>query len=110
MNSVTSTFDNFSESGQHSLMLTATISKTKDHLSEYLKQIQSGETLVITDRKTPVARVEAIRSPLTSPHVTEPARAWNPHEVLSLPLGKATDGKSLVTAVEEERSEGFSVI
>jgi antitoxin (DNA-binding transcriptional repressor) of toxin-antitoxin stability system len=88
-------------------MITATISKTKDHLSEYLKQIQAGETLVITDRKTPVARVEAIRSPLASPHVSAPARCWNPDEVLSLPLAQSSQEKTLAAAVEDERSESW---
>ena len=43
-------------------MITATIFEAKTKLSELLKQVQAGETVIITSgrEKTPVARLEAI--------------------------------------------------
>lgn len=36
-------------------MIQAGVRKVKDHLSEYLRRVQSGERVVITDRGRPVA-------------------------------------------------------
>ena len=36
------------------------ISKLKDQLSAYLKKVQAGETVVVTDRNKPVARLTPI--------------------------------------------------
>lgn len=88
-------------------MITATISRTKDHLSEYLKVVQAGETLVITDRKKPVARVEAIRASLNHANVTPPRAPWSPDKILNAPMGKMSGEESLVSAVIAERSEGW---
>lgn len=41
-------------------MITANISKTKNELSRYLDAVRAGETVLILDRKTPVARIEPI--------------------------------------------------
>lgn len=43
-------------------MITATIFEAKTKLSELLKQVQAGETVVITSgrKKTPVAKLEAL--------------------------------------------------
>lgn len=44
-------------------MITATIFEAKTHLSELLKQVQAGETVIITSgrNKTPVAKLEAVQ-------------------------------------------------
>ena len=36
------------------------ISKLKDQLSAYLKKVEAGQTVVVTDRNKPVARLEPI--------------------------------------------------
>lgn len=41
-------------------MITANISKTKNELSRYLDAVRAGETVLILDRKTPVARIEPV--------------------------------------------------
>ena len=43
-------------------MITATIFEAKTKLSELIRQVQAGETVVITSgrEKTPVARLEAV--------------------------------------------------
>ena len=38
-------------------MLTASVSQVKNGLSAYLRRVKAGETVLITDRKTPVARI-----------------------------------------------------
>jgi prevent-host-death family protein len=41
-------------------MKTATISQTKNQLSAILDAVRHGETVVITDRNQPIARIEPI--------------------------------------------------
>ena len=38
-------------------MVTATISEVKNGLSAYLRRVKAGETVLIIDRKTPIARI-----------------------------------------------------
>ena len=46
-------------------MKTATIHQTKTHLSRLLKEVQAGETVVILNGSTPVARLTALDRPVT---------------------------------------------
>ena len=41
-------------------MIRATISDVKNSLSAYLRKVRAGETVIIMDRKTPVARLVPI--------------------------------------------------
>lgn len=68
-------------------MKTATIHHTKTHLSRMLKEVQGGETIVILNGSTPVAKLTAIEPPsnrrpkvgtLTSPPVRYEADAFEP--------------------------------
>lgn len=43
-------------------MKRASISETKNHLSALLREVRNGETVVVMDRKRPVARIESIAS------------------------------------------------
>jgi len=43
-------------------MIRATISETKNQLSALLKKVKSGESILILDRDTPIARIEPIQS------------------------------------------------
>ncbi len=75
-------------------MVTATIFEAKTNLSDLLRQVQAGETVVITSgrEKTPVAKLEAItpRKPqrlglLYDPAVAIPSTIWEfPEEELRL--------------------------
>ena len=38
-------------------MIQATISQVKNSLSAYLRRVRSGESVLVLDRKTPVARI-----------------------------------------------------
>ena len=68
-------------------MITATTFEAKTNLSELLKQVQAGETVIITSgrEKTPVAKLEAItpRKPqrlglLAHLNIKIPDSAWDP--------------------------------
>ena len=43
-------------------MKKATISELKNHLSAYLKEVQSGETILVLERDQPVARIERVEA------------------------------------------------
>lgn len=89
-------------------MIHSTISETKNRLSELLNRVRSGETLIIMDRKTPVARVEGIVNVADNPFLCPPREKWNPNAVLSLPIARSGKGmESMVRAVAEERDAGW---
>jgi len=89
-------------------MIKTTISDTKNRLSELLARVRSGETLIILDRKTPVARVERVEHTSNNPHIEPAVRGWNPKKILELPILAARRGtNSLVEAVREERAGGW---
>lgn len=49
-----------SNHGYYGLMKRASISQTKNQLSALIEQVRQGETVVITDRDRPVAKLTAI--------------------------------------------------
>lgn len=68
-------------------MKTATIHHAKTHLSRLLKEIQAGETIIILNGSTPVAKMTAVEPPsiqrpmvgtVTSPPVQYDADAFEP--------------------------------
>ncbi len=89
-------------------MLTSTISETKNHLSRLLAKVRKGESLLILDRKRPVARIEPVSESEAHPGLAGPILHWDPEAVLALPIGEpALEGASLSAAVMEEREEGW---
>lgn len=89
-------------------MKIATISETKNKLSELLAAVRAGETLTILDRKRPIARVEAVREVTDNPHVSPPDSSWDPEKLTSLPLAEISGADmSLIEAVAEERNTGW---
>lgn len=100
--------DNRHDYGQLGIMIRTTISETKNRLSELLARVKKGETLIIADRKTPVARVMCLPDAGDSPHLSPPIRKWNPRSVLNLAIAVTTDGQArMVEAVREERESGW---
>jgi antitoxin (DNA-binding transcriptional repressor) of toxin-antitoxin stability system len=101
-------FDTSHQSGQVGHVITTTISDTKNRLSELLTYVQAGETLIIVDRKTPVARVERIRGVIDNPHILPARKKWNAESILNLPIMSARKASpNLVEAVSEERETGW---
>jgi antitoxin (DNA-binding transcriptional repressor) of toxin-antitoxin stability system len=94
-------------------MKNARISELRDGLSEYLARVRKGETVIVFDRDTPIARIEPVpptddypewareairRGIMTPPRVRDDAR---------LPPPVKIDPKySLLEALLEERRSG----
>ena len=96
-------------------MTKAPISKAKDQLSALIKQVQGGESVVITDRGVPVAELVPVRlGPGVPPRILNlaqegrvrlpevpPDAAW-----LDLPRPSTTPGRSPVDLLLEDRRAG----
>jgi antitoxin (DNA-binding transcriptional repressor) of toxin-antitoxin stability system len=95
-------------------MKNARISELRDGLSEYLARVRKGETVIVYDRDTPIARIEPIppsdenlpewvrdaerRGILSPPKTTEPIELGPPIKI---------DPKfSILEALLEERRTG----
>ena len=101
-------------------MIRATISEVKNGLSAYLRRVKSGESVLVLDRRTPVARIVPVGRALGGANdaddVDEDARiarleragvlsrrsSESPLKVLSEPL---RSGARILEALLEERSE-----
>ena len=90
------------------VMIQSTISNTKNHLSELIQKVRSGETVMILDRDTPVAKVLGVASSQQSLHI-EPA----PHDLdvdafLNMPLIHANEDSGILSqAISDERNSGW---
>jgi prevent-host-death family protein len=98
-------------------MKTATISETKNNLSALLDRVRAGETVLILDRQTPVARLEPVRSGRDAGQearvgkleregkVRRGTGRSSPEVLRSLPPRPAS-GADLLKALLDEREEG----
>lgn len=93
-------------------MVTASISELKNRLSEYLRKVQAGETVVVLDRNRPIARIERIvgkeadearLSRLEAAGLIKRATKPLPLDLLRSPPPKSK--RSVVEALLEERYE-----
>lgn len=85
----------------HGVMKTVGTADLKAHLSEHLKSVRSGETIVVTDRNTPIARIVPLGA-VGGELVIRPARG-DLHEIPLLgPLSQASD---IMEQLLEERAE-----
>lgn len=104
--------------GYNSLMKTATISETKNQLSALLDRVRHGESILITDRSQPVARLEPVVSSedagpdegrlirLERAGVIRRARHSRLEEILRNLPPAPKPGGDIVTAVLDERRSG----
>ena len=101
-------------------MIRATISEVKDGLSAYLRRVKSGESILVMERRTPVARIvpvglatevgeevtgsadEAKLARLEQAGIVERRTSGRPLEVLGRPL---RSGAGVLEALLDERSE-----
>lgn len=112
-------------------MIRATISELKNGLSAYLRRVRSGETVLVLDRKAPVARLvpagfgakereehalyetETVREPadeaklarLERAGIVLRHRATNPLDIVR--AWQSPEGARLVEAAIEERDEEY---
>jgi prevent-host-death family protein len=96
-------------------MRTATVTDAKNRLSALLDRVRAGESVVITDRGVPVARLEPVASaPDPGGRIARLERAGLVRRAaITGPAGslrgrgpKLRDGASIVTAVLAERATG----
>lgn len=95
-------------------MKTATITEVKNGLSAVIDRVRAGETVVVTDRGVPVARIEPIdsgaapgarRARLERAGLLRTGRRPLPSHVARARRPKLADGASSVQAVVDERNE-----
>ena len=95
-------------------MTTVSVSKLKARLSEYLRRVRAGDTLVVTDRGAPVAIVtplpegeyESAMNTLVEQGLVRPPSAGLPDDFWSRPRPKDPSGRCRATVLEE-RAEGW---
>ena len=101
-------------------MIRATISEVKDGMSAYLCRVKSGESVLVMERRTPIARIvpvgfdsdggregdsvdrEAKLAPLEQAGIVVRRGSGSPLDVLGQPL---RPGAGVLEALLEERSE-----
>jgi prevent-host-death family protein len=98
------------------LMLVATITEAKNRLSALIDQVRNGESVLIVDRGTPVARLESAVSaaPDAEGRIARLERAGSVRaarkppaiDLLSKEAPTLRAGVSAVAAILEERREG----
>jgi prevent-host-death family protein len=96
-------------------MKNARISELRDKLSDYLARVRKGETVIVYDRDTPIARIEPI-APASDDvpdwvhearrrGITTPPRNPNAPKI-TLPPPKPKEPLNLLEALLEERRSG----
>lgn len=93
-------------------MKVASISQLKDGLSAHLDRVRSGEIVVVTDRKSPIATLERIhpgshtdseQSMISEGIIAPRKQPLDVESLLAMPL--ATGPADLVSSILEERAE-----
>jgi prevent-host-death family protein len=97
-------------------MLVATITEAKNRLSALIDRVKDGETVLIVDRGTPVARLESAVAPSLDPEgriarleragAVRAARVPRPSTALTSPPPHTVRGASTVGALLDERRGG----
>lgn len=97
-------------------MKRATITEAKNGLSALIDQVKAGESILITDRGVPVARLEPASTtvPADDGRIERLVRAGlatrgtgDYTEFLRRPLVETVDGRGIVDLVLEERESGW---
>ncbi len=84
-------------------MKQAKVSELKAHLSEYLARVRGGETVVVCDRNTPIARLVPYSEPLEGFRIEGPrSPAGNLRKVRGVKLRRAVD---VVKLLREDRDQ-----
>ena len=98
-------------------MITASISEAKNHLSALLDRVRQGETVLILDRQSPVARLcpasgpgggseEAFLQTLARQGLVRLPSRKADATVLNMPLPQTRGGASVLEGLLEERRSG----
>lgn len=99
-------------------MKIASISETKNNLSAYLDLVRNGETILITDRNKPVARLEPVSNYDDQDDEGRLARLERAgvicrskrrgvvRSIIDMPPPTPLNGASILRALLEDREEG----
>jgi prevent-host-death family protein len=97
-------------------MKTASITEAKNGLSALIDSVKAGDSVLITDRGRPVARLEPVGpaadnddarlARLIRAGLVRPGRGPFPRSILTEQPPRTKDGSSIVAALLEERREG----
>jgi prevent-host-death family protein len=97
-------------------MKTASITELKNNASALLKRVRRGESILITDRKEPIARLQPIQpsdessdarlARLEKAGILKRGKGKLSKTFWTRPLPKLPKGASLLQAVLDERREG----
>lgn len=112
--------DALGRSGYKGHMKTASITEAKNGLSALLDQVKAGESVLITDRGVPVARIEPVSAAddteawllrLERKGLIRRGNGMPPDELLrrmaEIPRPRLPEGMSVVEALLEERESGW---
>ena len=94
-----------------------TIAKLKNRLSAYLRKVRAGETIIVCDRKTPIAQLtpvqvtesqdDRIARLIAEGKLIPPKNPWPPGKLAELLRQDPPDvGTRLLDALLDEREEG----
>ncbi len=95
-------------------MVTAGVAELKARLTQYLKQLKSGNEIVITDRGLPVAKLVPIdaaqkrdhrRQRLASEGLLQLGKRRMPKSLLVPPKGSPNIGEEVLSTLVAERNE-----
>jgi prevent-host-death family protein len=99
-----------------SFMKSASITQAKNNFSALIARVRAGQSVLITDRNRPVARIEPVRggdetddqrlARLERAGVIARGRGTLPKSFFQRPLPRSKAGSSALDALLEERSEG----
>lgn len=85
-------------------MKTAKVSDLKAHLSAYLAEVRNGETVIVCDRKTPVARLVPYEDDADGFTIEPPRRpASDIEKVRGVALKRRTDVLGLLRESRDQR-------
>jgi prevent-host-death family protein len=97
-------------------MRRASISEVKNGLSAFIDRVRAGETILITDRGIPVARIEPVERSndpegrlerLVRAGIVRPPAERLPRAILDEPPPRLTRDVDVVEIVLEERRSGW---
>ena len=84
-------------------MKEASISELKAHLSEYLADVRAGATVIVRDRRTPIARLTPLEPPGDDLRIDEPTDALPP--LLRRGAIKLTHPVDVVALLRDDREQ-----
>ena len=86
------------------VMKTVGVRELKDRLSEYLRSVRAGESILVTDRGEVIAELTPPGTPAADPHVPPGLLALARRGVLSLPTARRPAVYPLMKPMRGKRS------